>query len=715
MSDIIVKKQNTPALLPDAGEVSIYVNSSGNLESVDELGTVKVYSTGITAEDVEDIVGAMIIDSSTIDVTYDDVGNVMSMQVIQTAIDHVNLQNKGTNTHAQIDTHIANTSNPHATTKSQVGLGNVDNTSDAAKPVSTATQTALNGKENTITAGTITQYYRGDKSFQTLDKSAVGLGNVDNTSDLTKPISNLTQTALNGKEGTITSGTTSQYFRGDKTFQILDKAAVGLANVDNTTDATKPVSLAQQIALDLKANLASPTFTGTVSGITKEMVGLANVDNTSDSNKPISTATQTALNSKENTISAGTITQYYRGDKSFQTLDKIAVGLTNVDNTSDLSKPISTLTQTALNGKENTISAATITDYYRGDKSFQPLNKAAVGLSNVDNTSDINKPISSLTQTALNGKENTVTAATITDYYRGDKSFQPLNKSAVGLGNVDNTSDANKPISTATQTALNLKYDASNPSGFETAAQLNTRDTNNRNRANHTGTQLAATVSDFADTVRSTILTGIAFVDQTLVTAADSILTAIGKIQARLTAHIGAGDTAHSNATTSVSGFMSATDKVKLDGIVSDVISDVTVALTNTSNSTLAAINQLAIPVINGNRYRFKASILFDTVATTTGIGLSIGGTATGRLSAMVEIPTSNNATTTNKICGPLNALNGVVTSNAVGTAGIVYMAEIEGIFTATSNGIIFPQFRSEVNGSQVRIDIDSNMIYKEY
>ena len=43
---------------------------------------------------------------------------------------------------------------------------------------------------------------------------------------------------------------------------------------------------------------ANPTFTGTVSGITKAMVGLANVDNTSDLNKPISTATQTALNLK---------------------------------------------------------------------------------------------------------------------------------------------------------------------------------------------------------------------------------------------------------------------------------------------------------------------------------------------------------------------------------------------------------------------------------
>ena len=44
----------------------------------------------------------------------------------------------------------------------------------------------------------------------------------------------------------------------------LVKADVGLENVDNTTDANKPVSTATQTALNLKANLAGPTFTGTV-------------------------------------------------------------------------------------------------------------------------------------------------------------------------------------------------------------------------------------------------------------------------------------------------------------------------------------------------------------------------------------------------------------------------------------------------------------------
>lgn len=45
-----------------------------------------------------------------------------------------------------LETHINNKSNPHKVTKDQVGLGNVNNTSDANKPISNATQTALNGK-----------------------------------------------------------------------------------------------------------------------------------------------------------------------------------------------------------------------------------------------------------------------------------------------------------------------------------------------------------------------------------------------------------------------------------------------------------------------------------------------------------------------------------------------------------------------------------------
>ena len=63
-------------------------------------------------------------------------------------------------------------------------------------------------------------------------------------------------TDIAGKENTIPSGNNSQYWRGDKTFQNLNKAAVGLSNVDNTSDAAKPISTATQNALNNKVNIA---------------------------------------------------------------------------------------------------------------------------------------------------------------------------------------------------------------------------------------------------------------------------------------------------------------------------------------------------------------------------------------------------------------------------------------------------------------------------
>ena len=68
--------------------------------------------------------------------------------------------------------------------------------------------------------------------------------------------------------------------------------------LDSSTAAS--TYLTQTNASTTYAPINSPTFTGTVGGISKSMVGLGNVDNTSDIDKPISTAAQTALNDKQN-------------------------------------------------------------------------------------------------------------------------------------------------------------------------------------------------------------------------------------------------------------------------------------------------------------------------------------------------------------------------------------------------------------------------------
>lgn len=79
--------------------------------------------------------------------------------------------------------------------------------------------------------------------------------------------------------------------------KIVDGAIV---NADINASAAIAQSKIANLTSDLglKAPLASPAFTGTPTGITKAHVGLGNVDNTSDASKPISTLTQTALNAK---------------------------------------------------------------------------------------------------------------------------------------------------------------------------------------------------------------------------------------------------------------------------------------------------------------------------------------------------------------------------------------------------------------------------------
>lgn len=139
---------------------------------------------------------------------------------------------------------------------------------------------------------------------------------------------------------------------------------------------------------------------------------------------------------------------------------------------------LSTL-QTLLDGRTGTLAGKTIsgsnntfsnipysaltgapvagTDYLAPNgngSSLTGLTKAQVGLGNVDNTSDADKPISAATQDAMDDKAD---AAALTSHTGNTSNPHNVTKSQVGLGNVDNTSDANKPISTATQTALDAK------------------------------------------------------------------------------------------------------------------------------------------------------------------------------------------------------------------------------------------------------------------
>jgi hypothetical protein len=102
------------------------------------------------------------------------------------------------------------------------------------------------------------------------------------TSDITSAIANVVNAAPASFD---TLKEISDYIASDQT------AGTALTTLVGT-------KLSSTDAASTYAPIASPTFTGTVGGITKTMVGLGNVDNTTDLLKPISTATQTALDAK---------------------------------------------------------------------------------------------------------------------------------------------------------------------------------------------------------------------------------------------------------------------------------------------------------------------------------------------------------------------------------------------------------------------------------
>lgn len=106
-----------------------------------------------------------------------------------------------------LKTHINNKSNPHEVNKAQVGLGNVDNTSDADKPISTATQNALNSKFNASDGNTLKQRVDHIPELIATDITV----NSDNDSvNISLDMTSIVDGTLSGTTISINSATTSK-------------------------------------------------------------------------------------------------------------------------------------------------------------------------------------------------------------------------------------------------------------------------------------------------------------------------------------------------------------------------------------------------------------------------------------------------------------------------------------------------------------------------
>lgn len=98
---------------------------------------------------------------------------------------------------------------------------------------------------------------------------------------------------------------------------------------------------------------------------------------------------------------------------------------------------------------------------------------------------------------------------------------------------------------------------------------------------------------DFFTDVRAATLTGLSTATNAAITAADTVLVALGKLQRQITDHVGLGGAAHAAATTATAGFMSAADKTNLDaaGAAIGTLGTAATKNTGTSGGTVPLLN----------------------------------------------------------------------------------------------------------------------------
>ena len=239
-----------------------------------------------------------------------------------------------------------------------------------------------------------------------LDKNSVGLGNVDNTSDLNKIISTATQTALNAKAnisgqvftGAVSAPNLSGTNTGDNAPNSLYSGLVTNATHTGEVTGSTALTITNGVVTNAKlANVATSTLKGRVAaatGVVEDLTAsqvrtllnvadgannyvhpanhLASIITQDASNRFVTDTEKSAWNAKEPAIASGTISQYWRGDKTWQefptiqTIDNIptdgsnnAVSSNGVFDALATKAPISSVHNPVTIGTANGLSLAT--------------------------------------------------------------------------------------------------------------------------------------------------------------------------------------------------------------------------------------------------------------------------------------------------------------------------------------------------------------------
>jgi hypothetical protein len=261
VSDLV---DGAPAALDTLNEISAVLGDPSNITGniITQLGQLDDIANGLGTDvsNLESTVSGLQTDVSSLETTVASHGTAITGNTDALA----NQADDISTLSGSVTDHIADT----------MGVHGIANTADLATQ-SYAADVAETAQTNAETNAAST----ADTKISTHNSDTTDVHGIANTANLATK--SYADTAVSDHSADTTN-----------VHGISDTAALATKTyVDNAGSAL-------QTNIDAKAPIANPTFTGTVAGITKSMVGLANVDNTSDANKPVSTATQTALDLK---------------------------------------------------------------------------------------------------------------------------------------------------------------------------------------------------------------------------------------------------------------------------------------------------------------------------------------------------------------------------------------------------------------------------------
>jgi hypothetical protein len=416
------------------------------------------------------------------------------------------------------------TANDHETT-----LSVTDPTADRTITFPDATGTVALTTDISVTAS----------STNTFSNKSISLGSNTVTSTLAQlntAISDADVATLAGTE-TLTNKTLTSPVINTPTG--ITKTDVGLANLDNTSDANKPVSTATQTALDLKANLANPTFTGTVNAAALTLSGDLTVNGTT------TTVNSTTVNVTNAFVFEGTTADAFEttltitdptADRTITLPDSTGT----VALTSDLSSFITASSTDTLTNKtltspkinENVVLTATATELNYVDGVTSAIQTQLDDKSTASKTETLtNKTITSPVVSGLTLSDSSIvfegatandfeTTLTITDP-TADRTITFKDESGTVAYTSDLPSIAGMVTETGTQTLTNktltLPKVNENVDLTATSSELNILD----------GATLSTTELNYVDGVTSAIQTQLdGKVDESLFDAKGDILVA---------------------------------------------------------------------------------------------------------------------------------------------------------------------------------------------